>query len=66
MGDRITIRGLAFWTGVNSRRLVDLLFDVQPLESPAYLKFYERRQHKCHCPGENFRIDGVGCVCGGI
>lgn len=22
-------------------------------------------RHKCHCPVENFRWNGLGCVCGG-
>lgn len=23
-------------------------------------------RHKCHCLGENFSFNGVGCTCGGI
>jgi hypothetical protein len=36
-----------------------LLDDIEPISDSEGVR-------KCHCPPENFRLNGVGCQCGGV
>jgi hypothetical protein len=41
-------------------RLLILKTDVELIDADA------GQRHKCHCPPENFKLNGRGCTCGGV